>query len=189
MQLVEKGKVSLDDPAEKYVPEVRQIKGYTPFTLRQLASHTAGLQREPGLKGRDVGPVDQWAQKVLECLPYTSYVGRRASSTKLPRLAQGISNDKDGHVNLTLAVSELKGRGYRIPNGGIFSTPADLAKFVLSLVGVHPLLQAISLQTMRIVPPGGQRYGLGGLILMRNVNSGHTELERTCFNVLQDLTD
>src|ERR1700753_1061749 len=40
MQLVEEGKVRLDDPLEKYVPEVSGLQGYsrnTRFTLHQLA--------------------------------------------------------------------------------------------------------------------------------------------------------
>ncbi|HTJ11201.1 MAG TPA: serine hydrolase domain-containing protein [Dinghuibacter sp.] len=269
MQLVEKGKVSLDDPADKYVPEVRQIPGYTPFTLRQLASHTSGLQREPDLRQRDIGTVDQWENKVLDCLPHTAYAGtpgqqylysnigfailglclERAAGVpyiqlvqdgiftplgmqdsyfimpadKLTRLAPGIANDKDGHVNMKIAVNELKGRGYRVPNGGIFSTPGDLSKFILSLVGIHPVLQASSLRTMRDIPPGGEHYGLGivvsrgrlnaishdgsvpgytsaymiqddnghgyGLILMRNVNAGRTDLALTCREVIRDLAE
>jgi CubicO group peptidase (beta-lactamase class C family) len=48
MLLVEDKIVSLDDLAEKYVPEVVNIIGYsndTKFTLRQLASNTSGLRR------------------------------------------------------------------------------------------------------------------------------------------------
>jgi CubicO group peptidase (beta-lactamase class C family) len=76
MQLVEEGKVKLDDPVEKYVPEIKSLKGYsdkTIITLRQLASHTSGLQREPGMPGASLGPVDQWESKLLSCIPYTSF--------------------------------------------------------------------------------------------------------------------
>ena len=54
MQLVEEGKVKLDDPVEKYVPEIKSLQGYsdnTIITLRQLASHTSGLKREPDMRG------------------------------------------------------------------------------------------------------------------------------------------
>src|SRR5450432_456544 len=50
MQLVEERKVKLDDPVEKYLPEIKSLKGYsdkTIITLSQLASHTSGLEREP----------------------------------------------------------------------------------------------------------------------------------------------
>lgn len=76
MQLVEERKVQLDDPVEKYVPEIKFLKGYsdkTIITLRQLASHTSGLRREPGMPGATLGPVDQWESKLLSCIPYTSF--------------------------------------------------------------------------------------------------------------------
>jgi CubicO group peptidase (beta-lactamase class C family) len=76
MQLVEEGKVKLDDPVEKYLPEIKSLKGYsdkTIITLRQLASHTSGLKREPDMPGASLGPVDQWESKLLSCIPYTSF--------------------------------------------------------------------------------------------------------------------
>jgi len=78
MQLVEEGKVKLDDPVEKYLPEIKSLKGYSAKTiinLRQLASHTSGLQRGPDMPGADLGPVDQWESKLLSCIPYTSVNG------------------------------------------------------------------------------------------------------------------
>src|SRR5262249_18710901 len=65
-----------DDPVEKYLPEIRSLKGYsdkTIITLRQLASHTSGLDREPAMPGAALGPVDQWESKLLSCIPYTSF--------------------------------------------------------------------------------------------------------------------
>lgn len=43
MQLVEAGKVDLDAPLGKYLPEVK-----LPVTLRQMVSHRSGMVREPG---------------------------------------------------------------------------------------------------------------------------------------------
>jgi CubicO group peptidase (beta-lactamase class C family) len=77
MQLVEERKVRLDDPVEKYLPEIRSLKGYsdkTIITLRQLASHTSGLKREPDMPGASLGPVGQWETKLLSCVPYTSFI-------------------------------------------------------------------------------------------------------------------
>ena len=45
----------------------------TIIILRQLASHTSGLQRGPDMPGADLGPVDQWESKLLSCIPYTSF--------------------------------------------------------------------------------------------------------------------
>ena len=76
MQLIEEGKVKLDDPVEKYMPEIKTLKGYsdkTIITLRQLASHTSGLEREPDMPGANRGPVDQWESKLLSCIPHTSF--------------------------------------------------------------------------------------------------------------------
>jgi CubicO group peptidase (beta-lactamase class C family) len=76
MQLVEERKVELDDPVEKYLPEIKSLKGYsdkTIITLRQLASHTSGLKRRPDMPGADLGPVDQWESKLLSCIPHTSF--------------------------------------------------------------------------------------------------------------------
>jgi CubicO group peptidase (beta-lactamase class C family) len=76
MQLVEERKVKLDDPVEKYLPEIKSLKGYsdkTMITLRQLASHTSGLERGPDMPGAALGPVDQWETKLLSCIPYTSF--------------------------------------------------------------------------------------------------------------------
>jgi len=207
--LTEEGKVNPDDPLEKYVPEARQLKGYsseTLITLRQLASHTSGLQREPAKRNHSTGNLAQWQNKVLECIPYTSFqtppatawlysnigyallglaleraagipylqmvqdkiitpLGMTQTCFELPagqrvHLAHGINNSNNQTDTLT-PVQELEGRGYRVPNGGLFSTPADLAKFVTALTAKKQLLSAGSLREMQTVPKGGKNYGLG----------------------------
>ena len=65
------------DLAETYVPEVATIPGYpehAPFTLRQLASHTASLEREPTAAGVSAGPVDQWEEMVMAAIPTASFL-------------------------------------------------------------------------------------------------------------------
>ncbi len=216
MQLVEEGKVKLDDPVENFVPEVRNLKGYDKagkITLRQLASHTSGLQREPRLADASVGPVDHWEEKVMACIPRSSFAHQPATQflysnigfailglaieriagipylqliqqrilTPLhmdhtfftlpdslrPHLAEGIENDRNGASNLTTPLRELDGRGYRVPNGGLFSTSGDLAKFAAALEKSSPMLSDASLAMLQQVPPGGGHYGLG-LILTKN---------------------
>lgn len=213
LQLAEEGKVRLDDPAEKYVPEVGSIPGYsdhTRFTLQQLASHMAGLNREPELAGASVGPVARWEVKVLDCLPHSSFNSRpgeqflysnigfailglaleRASgmpyvqlvqqriftplhmdnsfftvpAEKRGRLAQGIDNEKDGVVNTDLPTRTIDGMGYRVPNGGIWSTTPDLARFVIGLMG-GKLLQPASVRLMLTIPTGSKSYGMGAMIM------------------------
>lgn len=175
MMLVEEGKIKLDDPVENYLPEIRNLNGYADagkITFRQLASHTAGLKREPDMPGASVGPDSLWENKVLSCIPHTFFNGKpgqaylysnigyailglalsRASGVsylqmvqeriltplhmkdtffelpenKRARLAEGMENS-EGEVNTKLPLREVEGRGYRVPNGGIFSTPRDLA--------------------------------------------------------------
>ncbi len=47
MQLVEQGKLDLDAPVTKYLPDFKPISRFpTPITLRHLMSHRAGLVRE-----------------------------------------------------------------------------------------------------------------------------------------------
>ncbi len=48
MQLVEQGKLDLDAPIQRYLPDFRPENPQgEPITLRQLMSHRAGLVREP----------------------------------------------------------------------------------------------------------------------------------------------
>ena len=74
LSLVEREMLTLDDIAELYVPEIRSIRGYTPVTLRQLASHTAGLAREPAAAGVSSGPVSSWEELTLRAIPTASFV-------------------------------------------------------------------------------------------------------------------
>jgi len=52
MQLRDKGKLQLDDPLVKYIPQFlikNPFEGARPITLRQIASHSSGLPREAPL--------------------------------------------------------------------------------------------------------------------------------------------
>lgn len=190
LQLVEKGKISLTDPLEKYVPEVRSIQnahaGSPPITLLQVATMTSGLSREPGCPNHSVGPLNEWQQKVLSCLPETRYqfepgtqylysnIGYATLGLALERAAGepyidyvtehifrplGMSRtafEPSTEVRANLAHGytrskttpptfdrggpdrELDGRGYRVPNGAVFSTVNDLAKFVEWELGEGP---------------------------------------------------
>ena len=77
LQLRDRGKLSLDDPATKYLPELRRV--YDPYgspdsiTIRMLLSHTAGFQNPtwPWTKGEPWEPFEPttWEQLVA-MLPY-----------------------------------------------------------------------------------------------------------------------
>ncbi|MGI0048251.1 MAG: serine hydrolase domain-containing protein, partial [Nitrososphaera sp.] len=54
MRLRDAGKLGLDDAVEKYLPSIKirsSSNNGRPVTLRQIASHTAGLQREVSIEG------------------------------------------------------------------------------------------------------------------------------------------
>jgi CubicO group peptidase (beta-lactamase class C family) len=67
MKLVEAGKLRLDDPVEKYLPEFRTQTDkqgrHCPFTVRQLMTHSAGLPERPPHR-KDVFDLD-WRSTVL----------------------------------------------------------------------------------------------------------------------------
>lgn len=213
--LAERGVLSLDDPVEKFLPEIRGLDGYPggaePITFRQLASHTAGLQREPGLRGAASGPIEGWEEKILASIPTTGFqttpgsaygysnigfgilglaISRAAgrpfmnlvteeifrplgmsSSTfvvgeeLLPLLTSGYANRRDGTVDAEQPAMEHAGRGYKVPNGGIYSTAADLCRFMAAMCG-HPGFPLMSAGARSEIlrqqtPPDRSAYGLG----------------------------
>ncbi len=219
MVLVEKGVIGLDEPVSKYLPEIEQLEdkpdGAKPVTFRHLASHTAGLIREPRLEGAAAGPIDGWTQKILDSIPETSYqtppeteysysnIGYGILGYTLERaagkpfmemmeeyifeplgmknttfvineeqkkiLSKGYAVRRDGTVNTEHPELEHAGRGYKVPNGGIYSNVLDQAKIIgaMTETGSYKLLTHESLDEIHNVqtPRGGDRdYGLGFFI-------------------------
>jgi CubicO group peptidase (beta-lactamase class C family) len=222
MQLVERGTISLDEPVEKYLPEIRNLAkspaGAKAITFRMLASHTSGLQREPDLADAATGPIAEWEAKVLGSIPATSFqtppateyaysnigfgilglaVSRAArtpfmelvtrqvltplglaSSTYVvsppdlaSRLAVGYVRDRaTGKLSSDLPTREHLGRGYKVPNGGIYSTTGDLARFAAALMGegrAQVLTRKSREEMMRPQAPATV-YGLGLMIRTTN---------------------
>jgi uncharacterized protein (TIGR02246 family) len=215
MQLIERGIFDLDDPVVDYFPEIAALAdppaAIEEVTFRRLASHTAGLIREPELEGAAAGSIYQWEDKILESIPNTSFktppgteysysnigfgmlglASSRAagvpfmelvteqifrplgmtSSTFIinePELSERLSvgytrSREDGRVSAELATREHFGRGYKVPNGGIYSTVADLAKFAAAMMGassVQILSEESRAEMMRPQSPA-DGYGLG----------------------------
>ncbi|HEY2933564.1 MAG TPA: serine hydrolase domain-containing protein [Acidobacteriota bacterium] len=79
MTLVDEGKLALDDPAERYLPEFREQKdangAHHVFTIRQLMSHTSGLVPNPPTRRSGWpmgGPLDDfWLQQNLAEIVHT----------------------------------------------------------------------------------------------------------------------
>jgi CubicO group peptidase (beta-lactamase class C family) len=90
------------------------------------------------------------------------YVIPKELSTKL---AVGIEGGPSEIIDTESPKVEHHGRGYKVPNGGIYSTPNDLAKFMIGNLGYRPLLKRESLETMQTEKgPEPNKYGLGFMI-------------------------
>lgn len=214
MQLVERGVVQLDDPVEKYLPEIRGLTsprpGGKPITLRMLASHTAGIIREPALTGAASGPIAEWENKILASIPTTAFdsdpgaryeysnigfgilgltLSRAAKKPFMQMVEEGIFQPLgmysstfiiDQRLQHWLTVGyaigatgidtvtpalEHAGRGYKVPNGGIYSTVTDLARFMGALSGASTSVTTESLRVMmetKQTPEAGVAgYGFG----------------------------
>ena len=116
LQLRDRGKLSLDDPAVRYVPELRQIHDdFGPIdaiTIRDLLTHSAGLRNPTwpwdcdDASNCDWQPFEptQWAQ-VAAMLPYTHIAFRAGSRWSYSNL---------GYVFLGQIIQRLSGDDFEV---------------------------------------------------------------------------
>ena len=78
LQLQQEGILDINDPVEKYLPEIKSLVDYgkySPITLKQLATHTSGLERES--RSRDVnvrfGKIDESENNLIQAISETSF--------------------------------------------------------------------------------------------------------------------
>lgn len=215
MALVERGLIDLDEPVARHLPELLELRDPPvdpgTITFRQLASHTAGLEREPDLDGAASGPIQRWEEKVLASIPTTGFrtspgteyaysnIGfgilglalQRAAGAPfmelmetlvfrplgmedsffvlaepdhVARMSVGYSRDREtGEVSAERATREHFGRGYKVPNGGVYSTVEDLAAFAAALMGATDveILNEESRREMTTPQAPAEGYGLG----------------------------
>ncbi|MTI30287.1 serine hydrolase domain-containing protein, partial [Xanthovirga aplysinae] len=97
---------------------------------------------------------------------------------RMEKVAKGMAG-KPGNINKESPAKQHSGRGYKVPNGAIYSTPNDLAKFIMGNMGYFDLLSKESLELMQTVytPEGSEEnYGLGFKIFqtddMKIINHG-----------------
>ena len=78
-----------------------------------------------------------------------------------------------GKIDAEKAKLEHKGRGYKVPNGGIYSTPSDLARFLMAQCGNSDLLTTKYLQMMQTIQTQeDDEYGYGLGFSIRNNDKG-----------------
>jgi CubicO group peptidase (beta-lactamase class C family) len=92
MQLVDRKVVRLSDPVDRYVPEIRTVRGLTqPPTLVQLATMTSGLARDPVDRRKySQGPVDTWMQTLISALPATESVNEPGAAYRYSNVGYSI---------------------------------------------------------------------------------------------------
>jgi len=87
MQLVEQGKIDLDAPITRYLPNFRPRNPFRkPVTLRQLMSHRSGLVREPPV-GHYFDPNEPTLARTIASLNQTSLVYAPETRTKYSNAA------------------------------------------------------------------------------------------------------
>jgi CubicO group peptidase (beta-lactamase class C family) len=86
-------------------------------------------------------------------------------------MATGYVRGRDGRIDAEFPYRELVGRGYKVPNGGIFSTVGDLGRFVAGLTGAAavPMLGPEGRRLIRTsqTPEDGAQYSFGFSISQR----------------------
>lgn len=105
LKLRDEGKLALDDPITKYLPEF-SLRGYEPDTapilIRHLLTHTAGLPRDSALSD-----YNRWyhppAKKALAVLPEQSLVHKPGEQYRYTNLAFGL---------LGLVIEAASGKSY-----------------------------------------------------------------------------
>jgi len=86
MQLVEQGRLALDSPVTTYTDAVPANPFGTPFTVRQLLSHRAGIVREPPV-GHYFDPTSPDLEATVRSLRQTSLVYPPGTRTKYSNAA------------------------------------------------------------------------------------------------------
>jgi CubicO group peptidase (beta-lactamase class C family) len=215
LMLEDEGKLSVDDPVEKYLPEFKDLRseGGKParVTIRHLLTHTSGMGEISADEARDIkdlaGVVAPYVAKPVRFEPGTKWVycqsgintgGRIAevvtgeplekllkrrlfdtlgmpdttfylTEEQLPRLAQSYRRTDQGDLEAT-AIRFLNGQSptsldrFPAPNGGLFSTASDYARFCQMVLrggelGGKRYLKPETVQLMTTIQTAGLKTG------------------------------
>jgi CubicO group peptidase (beta-lactamase class C family) len=202
--LQEQGKLKLDDPVGKYIPDLTRANE---VTIRQLLSHTSGYQDywpQDYVMPFIIKPttpekiMDTWARKPLDFDPGTQWqysntnftiagaiIEKASGKPILQFLTDNIfrplgmhsvididethptDTDAVGYLRYALGpprVAPLEGKGWMFAAGELYMTPADLAKWNISMMN-QTILKPASYKEMqtevRLKNGEGTHYGLG----------------------------
>ena len=103
MQLVEAGRVKLDDSIGAYLPNLPAR--WRPATIRQLLNHTSGIPSYT-----DIGP--RWLKRIGEPMTPDSLVALTANDTLTFAPGTGWRYDNSGYVVLGMLVEKVSGKTY-----------------------------------------------------------------------------
>ncbi|HEX6889593.1 MAG TPA: serine hydrolase domain-containing protein [Chryseolinea sp.] len=85
------------------------------------------------------------------------------------KLALGMEGGPTEVIDTESPKAEHLGRGYKVPNGGIYTTPNDLARFMICNLGYKSILTKESLELMQTEKgPLPNKYGLGFMIFQND---------------------
>lgn len=215
MTLVDQGLLSLDDPVEKHLPAFEGQVGpdgkHSPVLVRQLMSHSSGIQSsvplrprfffeqgwyrrsleevaaaiaqtrltfEPGRKTEYSNAAPYVLGRIVEKQakqPFGDYVRERIlaplgmtdtgfaiPASKMERTAT-VYRKQDGESVVFCRFDPAWEVTMTMPDGGLFSTPGDIAKFAQSfLAGESTILSQASVDAMLSRESDG--YGLGWIL-------------------------
>jgi CubicO group peptidase (beta-lactamase class C family) len=106
MKLRDEGKLKLDDPASKYIPEMKKVKHLTsdaqPITIRHLMTHAAGFPEDNPWGDRQLSDTDK---ELLDL------VSNNVSFSNVPGLAYEYSNL--GFALLGRIITNVSGKPYQ----------------------------------------------------------------------------
>ena len=169
MQLRDRGKLSLDDPIIKYVPELRRVHSEDDWiarvTLRHLLSHSAGFQTRTWPYGEDSKPWQpfepaEWSQLVA-MMPYQELAFAPGSRFQY---------SNPGFIYLGRVIEAVTGDPYQVYVQKNILTPLGMTRTYYNVTPYHLAEHRSNNYTLRIAGDGRRQTVANG----REFDSGVT---------------
>jgi CubicO group peptidase (beta-lactamase class C family) len=135
MMLIDRGLVGLDDPIEKFLPQLRGLSVENPITIRHLYTHTSGLDKWPAWSDEAADVEEQLA----DCYPFIkvgkawAYNGQ--GYTTGGKIIEMISGEAIPHFYLHHFLEPLG-----CPNTDVIATHADMMTTPLDMARFGQML-------------------------------------------------